>query len=496
MKTLNIILRSGLALLLGATLNGCEGDLDFKEYKRFEESAFFKNVDEAQAAVNALYDPMFGGGYSGYGFSESGWMAQSDFMAGQLTCTWSWDGWDRYINLNLSEDFVQITAHYNTLIPQVSRATYNLDKIEKMEVANAARKAQLIGEMKALRAHYSWVLYNLYGPVPIRINPEEAGNLNAAPIARPTKEWMVGQIEKDYKEAIAALPAIKDQTDGDWGRFSKNACMMGLLKLYMHEKRWADAIAIGKELQGLGWHTLNTNYADNFRIETEGKNNKEIILPISCQISTPNTNPWYAYAMPGNYADPSGLYIEQWGGYKIPWTLYDKFDKTDKRRERIWETWRIGNGTTFNGRTAGYKGAQPIKYGLDPAIQGTDMGTDVVIWRWADAVLLIAEAMNEVSGVNQDSYDMLKSIRTRAGLTTAAMSTFTKDSFRKALMDERFFELWAEGVAREDYIRWGTLVSNSLANGSIFAKDEFVLYPIPRSAITASAGVIKQNPGY
>lgn len=496
MKAINIILRAGMALCLGIVLNACEGDLEFKEFQRFEQSSFFKNADEAQAAVNALYSPLYGGGFAGYGFSETGWSAQSDFMAGQLTCTWSWDGWDRYIQLNLSEDFSPISDHYNRLIPQVSRVTYNLGKVEKMEIPNAERKAALVSELKALRAQYSWVLYNLYGPVPIRVNPDEAGNPKAAPIPRPSSEWMVSQIEKDYKEALAGLPSIKDQGDANWGRFSKNSCLMGLLKLYMHEKRWQDAIGVGHQMQELGWHNLNSNYADNFRIETEGRGNKEIILPISCQISTPNTNIWYAYAMPGNYADPSGVYIEQWGGYKIPWNLYDRFDKTDKRRERIWESWRIGNGTTFNGRTAGYKGAQPIKYGLDPAIQGTDMGTDVVIWRWADAILLLSEALNEVSGPNQESYDLLKSIRTRAGLSTVALSTFTKDTFRKALMDERFFELWAEGVAREDYIRWGILVSNAKANGSIFAKDEFVLYPIPRSAITASGGIIKQNPGY
>ncbi|WP_312356898.1 hypothetical protein [Empedobacter sp.] len=56
-------------------------------------------------------------------------------------------------------------------------------------------------------------------------------------------------------------------------------------------------------------------------------------------------------------------------------------------------------------------------------------------------------------------------------------------------MDERLFEFWCEGgIRREDLIRWGKYIQR--------AKDEFVLYPIPRTAINASGGVIKQNPGY
>ena len=73
----------------------------------------------------------------------------------------------------------------------------------------------------------------------------------------------------------------------------------------------------------------------------------------------------------------------------------------------------------------------------------------------------------------------------------------SKDQFRDKLMDERLFEFWNEGgIRREDLIRWGKFVQFAKDRGSAFAKDEFVLLPIPRTAIDASGGVIKQNPGY
>jgi hypothetical protein len=45
-------------------------------------------------------------------------------------------------------------------------------------------------------------------------------------------------------------------------------------------------------------------------------------------------------------------------------------------------------------------------------------------------------------------------------------------------------------------IRWGTYIQRAKDEGSIYAKPEYVLYPIPRTAVTESGGIVKQNPGY
>jgi len=58
------------------------------------------------------------------------------------------------------------------------------------------------------------------------------------------------------------------------------------------------------------------------------------------------------------------------------------------------------------------------------------------------------------------------------------------------------FELWGEGTRREDMIRWGTYIQRAKDNGSVFAKPEFVLYPLPRKVINESNGIVQQNPGY
>ena len=76
-----------------------------------------------------------------------------------------------------------------------------------------------------------------------------------------TKEAMIAQIEKDYTEAIAGLPTAMQQNKADYGRMTKDICLMGLVKLYMHEKRWPEVITNCRILQGMG-HSLEPNYAN------------------------------------------------------------------------------------------------------------------------------------------------------------------------------------------------------------------------------------------
>jgi hypothetical protein len=137
-----------------------------------------------------------------------------------------------------------------------------------------------------------------------------------------------------------------------------------------------------------------------------------------------------------------------------------------------------------------------MKYGIDPAAIGGAHGIDAICYRYADVLLMLAEAINEVEEEpTEEAYGYINQVRIRAGLE-GLPSGLTKDQFRNKIMDERLFELWCEGVRRNDLIRWGKFIQRAIDDGSIYAKPEFVLYPIPRPAITESDGIVKQNPGY
>lgn len=88
---------------------------------------------------------------------------------------------------------------------------------------------------------------------------------------------------------------------------------MGLVKLYMHEKRWQDVISNCRILQGMG-HSLQSNYSSIFTYENNG-NKQEVLFAIPTRMDAGSNNMWLAHVLPGNYVDPSGKSLTQWGGY-------------------------------------------------------------------------------------------------------------------------------------------------------------------------------------
>lgn len=493
----NIKKWTGVMLLATSLLmSSCEKGLEPKIYDQLSPGTFFKDANDAKVALTNLYRGMMEGGWgSGYGAAQYSWVVQSSQTTDELVCSWGDGGaWIRMNMLNFDDGFAAVTYHYGDLLPRVTNATVLLEKIAAIPMDETLKKRYL-AEVKALRAHFSSILYSFYGPVSIVVDPVVAQDPTALPEARPTAQWMFEQIEKDYKEAMADLPVT--YPGSDYGRFTKGTALMGLLKLYMKEKKWPEAVTIGTQLKDMetqGTYTLLDEYTDIFSIEKE--QNKEIILAVSCRNDAyPNMNMWLAHVLPGDYVDPSGKQMTAWGGYKMPWKTYDKFTATDKRLKKLLNVYPTSGGGSIDARAAGYPGAIPVKYGADPAATTEEQGTDIVVWRFADALLLLAEAINEVSGPTTEAYNHVNRIRARAGLSALPVG-LTKDQFREKIMDERLFELWCEGVRRDDLIRWGKYVQRAVDDGSAFANQNKIFYPLPRKAVDESKGKITQNPGY
>ena len=99
----------------------------------------------------------------------------------------------------------------------------------------------------------------------------------------------------------------------------------------------------------------------------------------------------------------------------------------------------------------------------DPKKQQYYNGTNFPILRYADVLLMLAEAENEVNGPTATAYDAINQVRRRGyGLPLATASAvadlpagLSKTDFKKAIMDERARELCFEGLRKGDLIRWG-----------------------------------------
>ncbi|ANH83730.1 carbohydrate-binding protein SusD [Niabella ginsenosidivorans] len=461
-----------------------------------------KTPEGVAATVNAAYTGLAGGGdwQGGAMAGTYSWKTQAMMTTDEGVCAWGGD-WSRMYSLNFSPDFDWVTHNYGNYLAFVSRVTIALDGIQEVTLDEDLKK-RYIAELKALRAYYAQMLYFNYGPLTIITDAEIASNPDADPVPRPSSEEMVAQIEADWQDAINGLPP--KFTGGDYGRFSKTAALTGLMKLYMHEKQWQKAVATGQQIKTMGY-SLEGSYQDLFNINNKGGNSKEIILAVVCTniASVTNyTNMWLAHALPADYIDSTGISLTAWGGYKMPWKSYDKFNPQDKRLNVLLRRYPIGKNADGSvkykdARAAGDIGAVPMKYAPDPSkANSQNSAVDMPIYRYADVLLMLAESINEANGgPNSEAYNAINDVRARAGL--AAIPTgLNHDQFLQKIQDERLFELWAEGQRRDDLIRWNLYTQRAANDGSTTAEPYKVLFPLPRTAVTQSNGIIKQNPGY
>ena len=500
---MNILLKNVLcgAIILSAV--GCEKHLQNVTYGTTAGDNFFKTANDAKAAVSAMYTGMTEGGtyYAGWNSAEGSFRAQAAQTTDENICNWDDGGlWVSFNMLNFTPDLADITSHYTELMPYISQCTVDIANIEPINM-DENLKAQYIAELKALRAYYMQILYLYYGPVPARLDATQIDNEDAPPLPRPSKDSMVNYIVRDFTDAIAVLP--NTFTGADYGRFSKAACYTSLMKLYMHEKDWDNAINCGEKIKEMGF-SLIPNYEDNFNINNKG-GNSELIFVVVCSSTAATAaaaNAWLAHVLPTNYYDSTGIPLTEWDGYRMPWKTYDKFDQNDKRLKVLLAKYPTGvdaNGNLiyYDCRANGDIGAVPMKFGPDPSKANSEASSvDLPVFRYADVELMLAEALNEQnSGPTSEAYSLINDVRQRAGLPLYTAGD-SHDSFLTKIQNERLFELWDEGVRRDDLIRWGMYIQRAINDGSTFADSSKILYPIPRSVINQSNGVIQQNPGY
>ena len=110
-------------------------------------------------------------------------------------------------------------------------------------------------------------------------------------------------------------------------------------------------------------------------------------------------------------------------------------------------------------------------------------GIDVIYLRYADVILCRAEALNEISGPNQESIDLINQIRKRAGLSNILVSDFSSQGeLRDHILAERGWEFYMEGLRREDLIRHNKYIERARVR-TPSAQDFHNLYPIPKTGI-------------
>ena len=489
-----------ISLVMNGTFSACTS-LESESYSQINTTIFPTNADDADALViAAAYGPFRADGYSGLFCASKDGLYSTDMSTDVLDCKWGDSWWPAMLQVNYTALSDIPTQYYSTWANHIGKMTLTLNRIENVSM-DEDTKARLIAETRCGRGWLAYILYDLYGGIQIPSlevlqNPSEK-----VIVARSSSEETVKFIEDDLKAAIEILPSKYSYSDEKYGRFTKGLAYTVLMKLYMQEKRWDEAVECGREIMKCGY-SLVPHYKDIFTLENEG--NDETIYACIEKRGV-NEQMWHAHVLPSDYPTENEN-IQKWNGYRMPWDFYHTFDANDERLEVICGEYTGVDGTLHNEETDRNdssksldKGALPIKYGEDPTQTSESSEVDIPVYRYADVLTLMSEALaRQANGVTQEAIDLLNEVHTRAGLTAYNPGDFSNlEAFLDTVLLERGHEFWAEGLRRTDLIRHGKFVEYAKKyKSSTTVQDYMTLMPIPQNIITESGGVVQQNPGY
>ena len=406
-------------------------------------------------------------------------------------------------------------SKYNGSYVGISRANTILDRIIDVQM-DAERKDQIIAEAKFLRAFFYFELVRYYGGVPLYVH--EVSNAEEASLQRATVDEVYAQIIMDATEAAATLPPKAREL----GRASKAAAHMLLGYVYLTQKNYPAAEEVLRAVTGYGYSLL-ADYRSIF--DPTNKTNNELIFEVQYQ-DGPNGIPsdfiYRFLPMTDDASIVTGFSIKNiTSGLNVPTRdLLEQYEAGDTRLEA---SVAIAEGTGETGSSfiiesikspvdyvapTGKEGKPFIrKYSWPHGIVG-QTNSNWPIYRYADALLLLAEALNEQGGdKSAEVLTYLNQVRNRAFAGGGTIETTDQTALRDVIAHERRVELAFENKRWLDLVRTGQAMDVMNAHGEeIKAADPNVspsaynvaawrlVFPIPRREI--QIGRLEQSPGY
>jgi len=488
--------------MLFTSLSCKKSFVDIEPKGQFLSDNYYADKDQAFAALVATYDIMrknSGGFENMLALINAG---SDDHFAGGGGPT---DGNQLQVfsNYTLTPNSMA-GSYWNDYYQGIFRANVLLAKLPGVPMDDNL-KQRFAAEGKALRAYYYFNLVRMFKNVPLLLEPLTATNIYDVTQAKP--EEVYAQVEKDLNEAIGVLPMTLPASE--LGRFSKGAAKALLGKVYLYEKKNAEAAAQFAEINGTpgqtstyGYKLLN-NFSDLW-VASNKFNTESILEETHTNLGRSTWGNWGSSSDEGNtfaqmvgprsyqkkVATAPDIYPAGWSFSVITQSLYD-FLKDDPRF----------NATVFD--AAALKAANQIDYTagymntgyflrkfLPRATDVTTLGgntelnfqQDTYIIRLADTYLMEAEALG---GTGARAQALLDAVRARVGLPSIPVSM-------QAIKNERRAELAGEGHRWFDLVRWGDAATVLSGRGFVAGKNE--IFPIPSRELQGTKLI--QNPGY
>ena len=376
-----------------------------------------------------------------------------------------------------------IKSYWNNSYREIAGCNYFLENIEKVESLNAAKKAQMIAEVRFLRAFTYFNMSQYWGGVPLAtklLTMDESITINSS-----TKEEIENFVLSELTAIENDLPATRPS--GENGRIIRSAALAIKGRLLMAQKKWADAATAYKAIIDLGVHKIDPLYEELFNGKNEGSN--EIIFArkyLAGEIAN-STQLYYRPSVDGGWHhmnpfqslvdaylckdgktiqeselyDPMYPVVKNGVNYRDPRLLYTIFyPGISTIKGRVYQghpdsTNVIGDLFTYDSGMTGYCLQKYVDNGYTGDVYSS--GVDIPIIRYAEVLLSYLESkINAGGSIDQNLLDLtINAVRSRASVQMPAVTETNPATLMNILKLERRVELAWEGLRYWDLNRWG-----------------------------------------
>ncbi|MFN4315279.1 MAG: RagB/SusD family nutrient uptake outer membrane protein [Chitinophagaceae bacterium] len=486
-----------LLLLAMAGLSSCKKFLEEDPSNQVTIQNFYKTESDAIAAVNAIYaylnsvDNFAVGGNTAGVYHSTFWvsigLASDEMLNNQLGAA-NFDQISNFTHTPMNPSMEEIWGmHYKT----ITLANIAIARIPGIQM-NEALRDRLVGEARFLRGLMYFNLVRMFGEVPLLLNEN-----NELLPAEATVDEIYTQIISDLDQAASALPPSYDAGNGR-GRATRGAANAILAKVYLTRENWEQTSIYAKKVIDSQQYELWEDYADVFKLSSRA--GKEAIFSVGFGDAGGAIIFWEAgqfnVRLLPNALSAEGVQNAQ--GWQIPTQyLYNQFEVDDRRRA-------VNFLTEINDPNGAYTIRPYVQKYWDRAAepQGNSSSNDFPVIRYADVLLMYAEAENELDR-SSVAHEYINKIRKRArfdgsGYANAVpdYSGLSKEQFRAAVLEERMLEFVFEGQRWFDLVRTGKLEQQvPLAKPGVIPAARNYLFPLPQREVDLNPN-LDQNQGY
>ena len=466
--------------LLGFSFSSCSDFLEQNPQTDLSENDFYKTADDILSAVNGAYSSLQEGDIYGnwYVFGEIPSDNTRNQLSGSVTTQNEFDQF--YIDTQNS----MIANFWKAAYKVINRTNTVLGRIDGIEInTELANRYKL--ECKFIRALMYFNLVRVYGDVPLVL--KEISISESYDILREPKENVYNQIIADLKEAQDLPVSYSTAEDG---RATQGAAKALLANVYMTLHKYAEAETILAEIINSGRYSLLENTPGSLNIDgyknvfsPVNHNSEEGIFEIQFLKGGYGEGSNYANNFAPENSGTNVVAVGGTGGNNIPeMDIYNAYEEGDLRRD-----FSMSLGYYDNRKNNEWVESRYVCKFMDVPYQNNDASNNYPVIRYADVILMYAEALNQ-NGKTAEACKYLNMTRRRGfGYQTTETSPVdlqTTDKAQFALMveQERRVELAFENHRWFDLIRTGRAVEVMKSKG--FSLNETnLICPIPQKQI-------------